>query len=116
QAAYLWAQLEQAEKINRRRLNLWRNYYQILKPLAKIGKLDLPIIPTYLQHNAHIFYIKLKDIKQRTAFNKHMKAANILSVFHYIVLHSSPAGYKFGRFHGDDCYTTKESNRLIRLP
>ncbi|HGJ5875926.1 MAG TPA: dTDP-4-amino-4,6-dideoxygalactose transaminase [Arsenophonus sp.] len=116
QAAYLWAQLEQADKINQRRLNLWKNYYLALKPLANIGKLDLPIISPNLAHNAHMFYIKLKDIDQRTAFNKHMQAANILSVFHYVALHSSPAGRKFGRFHGDDCYTTKESDRLVRLP
>ncbi|MDR5609498.1 MULTISPECIES: dTDP-4-amino-4,6-dideoxygalactose transaminase [unclassified Arsenophonus] len=116
QAAYLWAQLEQANKINQRRLALWKNYYQALKPFAEVGKLDLAVIPADLEHNAHMFYIKLKDIEQRTAFNKHMQAANILSVFHYVALHSSPAGHKFGRFHGDDCYTTKESDRLVRLP
>ncbi|MDR5611951.1 MAG: dTDP-4-amino-4,6-dideoxygalactose transaminase, partial [Arsenophonus sp.] len=116
QAVYLWAQLEQANKINQRRLALWKNYYQALKPFAEVGKLDLAVIPTDLEHNAHMFYIKLKDIEQRTAFNKHMQAANILSVFHYVALHSSPAGHKFGRFHGDDCYTTKESDRLVRLP
>lgn len=116
QAAYLWAQLEQAEKVNRRRLDLWKNYYQALKPLAEEGKLDLPVIPTDLQQNGHMFYIKLKDIAQRTAFNKHMQTVNILTVFHYVALHSSPAGHKFGRFHGDDCYTTKESDRLVRLP
>lgn len=116
QAAYLWAQLEQANKINQRRLALWKNYYQALKPFAEVGKLDLAVIPADLEHNAHMFYIKLKDIEQRTAFNKHMQAVNILSVFHYVALHSSPAGHKFGRFHGDDCYTTKESERLVRLP
>lgn len=116
QAAYLWAQLEQANKINQRRLALWKNYYQALKPFAEVGKLDLAVIPADLEHNAHMFYIKLKDIEQRTAFNKHMQAENILSVFHYVALHSSPAGRKFGRFHGDDCYTTKESDRLVRLP
>ncbi|WGO84813.1 dTDP-4-amino-4,6-dideoxygalactose transaminase [Arsenophonus apicola] len=116
QAAYLWAQLEQAEKVNRRRLDLWKNYYQALKPLAEDGKLDLPIIPTDLQQNGHMFYIKLKDIAQRTAFNKYMQTVNILTVFHYVALHSSPAGHKFGRFHGDDCYTTTESERLVRLP
>lgn len=116
QAAYLWAQLEQANKINQRRLALWKNYYQALKPLSEVGKLDLAVIPADLEHNAHMFYIKLKDIEQRTAFNKHMQAANILSVFHYVALHSSPEGHKFGRFHGDDCYTTKESDRLVRLP
>ncbi|MFP3019096.1 MAG: dTDP-4-amino-4,6-dideoxygalactose transaminase [Arsenophonus sp.] len=116
QAAYLWAQLEQAEKINRRRLDLWKNYYKFLKPLSEIGKIDLPVIPSYLKHNAHMFYIKLKDIEQRTIFNKYMKEKNIFSVFHYSALHTNPAGYKFGRFHGDDRYTTKESNRLVRLP
>ncbi len=116
QAAYLWAQLEQANKINQSRLALWKKYYEALKPFAEIGKLELAVIPVDLEHNAHTFYLKLKDIKQRTAFNKHMQAANILSVFHYVPLHSSPAGYKFGRFHGNDYYTTKESVRLVRLP
>ncbi|MGP1923955.1 MAG: dTDP-4-amino-4,6-dideoxygalactose transaminase [Arsenophonus sp. NEOnobi-MAG3] len=116
QAAYLWAQLEQANKINQYRLALWKNYYQALKPFAEVGKLELGVIPADIKHNAHMFYIKLKDIQQRTAFNKHMQAGNILSVFHYVALHSSPAGHKFGRFHGDDCHTTKESNRLVRLP
>ncbi|MFP3014195.1 MAG: dTDP-4-amino-4,6-dideoxygalactose transaminase [Arsenophonus sp.] len=116
QAAYLLAQLEQAEKVNRRRLYLWRNYYQAFKPLSENGKLDLPIIPIYLQHNAHIFYIKLKNVKEIIRFNKHMQTSNIFSALHYIALHSSPAGNKFGRFHGKDFYTTKESNRLVRLP
>ncbi|MGP1956543.1 MAG: dTDP-4-amino-4,6-dideoxygalactose transaminase [Arsenophonus sp. NC-PE1-MAG3] len=116
QAAYLWAQLEQANKINQNRLGLWKKYYEALKPFAEVGKLELAVIPVDIEHNAHMFYIKLKDIKQRTAFNKHMQAANILSVFHYLALHSSPAGHKFGRFHGNDYYTTKESVRLVRLP
>ncbi|MDT9587117.1 MAG: dTDP-4-amino-4,6-dideoxygalactose transaminase [Candidatus Arsenophonus melophagi] len=116
QAAYLWAQLEQAEQINQRRLDLWKNYYKMLKPLAEDHTLDLPVIPSYVQQNAHIFYIKLKDIEQRTVFEKHMKAMNIFTALHYIALHYSPAGRKFGYFHGKDCYTTKESNRLIRLP
>ncbi|MGP1946724.1 MAG: DegT/DnrJ/EryC1/StrS family aminotransferase, partial [Arsenophonus sp. ER-LPS3-MAG3] len=116
QAAYLWAQLEQAEKINQYRLNLWDNYYKMLKPLAEMDKLDLPVIPIDSQHNAHLFYIKLKDVEQRTEFNKYMRSANILSSSHYTVLHSSPAGNKFCRFHGYDRYTTKESDRLVRLP
>ncbi|MGP1871072.1 MAG: dTDP-4-amino-4,6-dideoxygalactose transaminase [Arsenophonus sp.] len=116
QAAYLWAQLEQAEKINQYRLNLWDNYYKMLKPLAEMDKLDLPVIPIDSQHNAHLFYIKLKDVEQKTEFNKYMRSANILSSSHYTVLHSSPAGNKFGRFHGYDRYTTKESDRLVRLP
>ncbi|MFP3029432.1 MAG: dTDP-4-amino-4,6-dideoxygalactose transaminase [Arsenophonus sp.] len=116
QAAYLWAQLEQANKINQYRIALWKNYYQALKPFAEVGKLELAVIPADIKHNAHMFYIKLKDIKQRAAFNKHMQEANILLAFHYVALHSSPAGHKFGRFHGYDCHTTKESNRLVRLP
>ncbi|MGP1959258.1 MAG: dTDP-4-amino-4,6-dideoxygalactose transaminase [Arsenophonus sp. NC-CH8-MAG3] len=116
QAAYLWAQLEQANKINQNRLALWKNYYKALKPFAEVGKLELAVIPVDLEHNAHMFYIKLKDIKQRAEFNKHMQTANILSEFHYVALHSSPGGDKFCRFHGNDYYTTKESLRLVRLP
>ncbi|KLN97996.1 dTDP-4-amino-4,6-dideoxygalactose transaminase [Moellerella wisconsensis] len=116
QAAYLWGQLEQADKINQRRLALWQTYYDALSPLAEAKKLALPIIPEGLQHNAHMFYIKLRDIEQRTAFNDYMKAHDVLTVFHYVALHTSPAGEEFGRFHGEDRYTTSESDRLVRLP
>ncbi|MDC9605482.1 dTDP-4-amino-4,6-dideoxygalactose transaminase [Xenorhabdus griffiniae] len=116
QAAYLWAQLELAEKINQRRLTLWKNYYQALKPLADAGHLALPIVPEGLEHNAHMFYIKLKDVEERSAFNRYMKENGILSVFHYVALHTSPAGEKCGRFHGEDRFTTRESDRLVRLP
>ncbi|MEQ1975477.1 dTDP-4-amino-4,6-dideoxygalactose transaminase [Xenorhabdus sp. SGI240] len=116
QAAYLWAQLELAEKINQRRLTLWENYYQALKPLADAGHLALPIVPEGLEHNAHMFYIKLKEIGARSAFNSYMKENGILSVFHYVALHTSPAGEKCGRFHGEDRFTTRESDRLVRLP
>ncbi|MBD1227485.1 dTDP-4-amino-4,6-dideoxygalactose transaminase [Xenorhabdus griffiniae] len=116
QAAYLWAQLELAEKINQRRLTLWDNYYQALKPLADAGHLALPIVPEGLEHNAHMFYIKLKDVEERSAFNRYMKENGILSVFHYVALHTSPAGEKCGRFHGEDRFTTRESDRLVRLP
>lgn len=116
QAAYLWAQLELAEKINQRRLTLWDNYYQALKPLADAGYLALPIVPEGLEHNAHMFYIKLKDVEERSAFNSYMKENGILSVFHYVALHTSPAGEKCGRFHGEDRFTTRESDRLVRLP
>lgn len=116
QAAYLWAQLEEAEKINQRRLLLWQRYYDALAPLAQAGKLALPIVPEGLKHNAHMFYIKLKDIEQRTEFNDYMKSHGILTVFHYVALHSSPAGEEFGRFDGEDRYTTSESDRLVRLP
>ncbi|UDG81228.1 dTDP-4-amino-4,6-dideoxygalactose transaminase [Candidatus Hartigia pinicola] len=116
QAAYLWAQFEHAEKINDRRLLLWQRYYDTLSPLEEEGKLILPIIVDSVQHNAHIFYIKLKNMEQGIVFNNYMKSHNILTVFHYVALHSSPAGKKFTRFHGEDHYTTRESNRLIRLP
>ncbi|MBE8597312.1 dTDP-4-amino-4,6-dideoxygalactose transaminase [Xenorhabdus sp. BG5] len=116
QAAYLWAQLELAEKINQRRLTLWKNYYQALKPLADAGHLALPIVPEGLEHNAHMFYIKLKDVEERSAFNSYMKENGILSVFHYVALHTSPAGEKCGRFHGEERFTTRESDRLVRLP
>ncbi|EMS1064161.1 dTDP-4-amino-4,6-dideoxygalactose transaminase [Providencia stuartii] len=116
QAAYLWAQLEEAEKINNRRLLLWQRYYEALSPLAQEGKLALPIVPEGLVHNAHMFYIKLKDVEERTAFNEYMKSNGVLTVFHYVALHTSPAGEEFGRFHGEDRYTTSESDRLVRLP
>lgn len=116
QAAYLWAQLEVADKINHRRLALWQTYYDALTPLAQAGRLTLPIVPEGLEHNAHMFYIKLRDIEERTAFNEHMKSHGVLTVFHYVALHTSPAGMEFGYFHGEDCYTTSESDRLVRLP
>lgn len=116
QAAYLWAQLEEAEKINERRLAFWQIYYDALTPLAEKGLLALPIVPEGLEHNAHMFYIKLKDIEQRTAFNDYMKEHGVLTVFHYVSLHTSPAGMKFGRFDGEDIFTTQESERLVRLP
>lgn len=115
-AAYLYAQLEVAEEMNNARLELWNRYYENLKPLAEAGKIDLPVVPEGCVHNAHMFYIKAKDIEERTALIAHLKANEILSVFHYIPLHTAPAGLKFARFHGEDKYTTKESERLARLP
>ena len=115
-AAYLYAQLEVAEEMNDARLELWNRYYENLKPLAEAGKIDLPVVPEGCVHNAHMFYIKAKDIEERTALIAHLKANEILSVFHYIPLHTAPAGLKFARFHGEDKYTTKESERLARLP
>lgn len=115
-AAYLYAQLEKADEINDARLALWNRYYENLKPLAKSGKIDLPTVPEGCVHNAHMFYIKAADIKERTALIDYLKANGVLSVFHYIPLHTAPAGKKFGRFHGEDRYTTKESERLARLP
>lgn len=116
QAAYLYAQLEQAEQINRKRLDLWQNYYQALQPLAEQGRVTLPTIPSHCQHNGHLFYLKLQNLADRTAFIDYLKQHGILAVFHYIPLHSSPAGQRFGRFSGEDRFTTSESERLVRLP
>ena len=115
-AAYLYAQLEQADMINENRLKSWNSYYEMLKPLADEGKIELPFIPKECVHNAHMFYIKLKDLDIRTRFIDYMKKNGVYCVFHYIPLHSAPAGEKYGRFHGNDNYTTKESERLVRLP
>ncbi len=115
-AAYLSAQLERAEEINRARLARWQQYYEALTPLAKEGCIELPVIPEGCVHNAHMFYIKTRDMAQRQALIEALRAQGILAVFHYLPLHSSPAGLKFGRFHGEDVYTTKESERLLRLP
>lgn len=115
-AAYLYAQLEIAEEINDARLACWNRYYENLTPLAEAGKIELPTIPEGCVHNAHMFYIKAKDIEERTALIDYLKSRDILSVFHYIPLHTAPAGQKFGRFCGEDRYTTRESERLARLP
>ncbi len=115
-AAYLFAQLELKEEINNDRLRSWNKYYELLKPLAEAGHIELPFIPEDCKHNAHMFYIKAKDIEERTELIKHIKQQGASAVFHYIPLHSSPAGVNFGRFHGEDKYTTKESDRLLRLP
>jgi len=116
QAAYLWAQLEAAERVNQQRLRLWQRYYDALQPLAAKGRIELPSLPVACEHNAHMFYIKLRDSDDRQALISWMKEAEILTVFHYIPLHSSPAGEEFGRFHGEDLFTTRESERLLRLP
>ncbi len=115
-AAYLYAQLEMADEINDIRLARWNRYRELLAPLAESGKIELPFIPEGCVHNAHMFYIKAKDMEERTALIRFLKANEILAVFHYVPLHSAPAGLKFGRFHGEDRYTTRESERLLRLP
>ena len=115
-AAYLWAQLEQADEINNNRLATWNTYYEALKYLEETGKLELPHIPTECTHNAHMFYVKLKNLEERTKFIAYLREHEVQSVFHYIPLHSAPAGQKFGHFHGEDVFTTKESERLARLP
>ncbi|MBE5865653.1 MAG: dTDP-4-amino-4,6-dideoxygalactose transaminase [Lachnospiraceae bacterium] len=115
-AAYLYAQLEKADEINDARIAAWNRYYERLTPLAKAGKIELPVVPEDCVHNAHMFYIKAHDIEERTALINHLKANDILAVFHYIPLHTAPAGLKYGRFHGEDVYTTAESEKLLRLP
>lgn len=115
-AAYLYAQLEIADDINEARLALWNRYYENLEPLAGAGKVELPVVPEGCVHNAHMFYLKAADLDERTALIAYLKEKGIMSVFHYIPLHTAPAGKRFGRFHGTDRYTTKESERLARLP
>jgi dTDP-4-amino-4,6-dideoxygalactose transaminase len=112
-AAYLYAQLEQAEKILQNRLNSWNLYYKNLKILEENNFLQLPIIPDNCEHNAHMFYIKLKNLKERTSLMLFLKENDIISTFHYIPLHTSPAGKKYGRFKGEDVYTTNESEKLL---
>ena len=115
-AAYLACQLDHADEIFDDRMNSWNIYYEGLKDLADAGKIELPYIPDYCTHNAHMFYIKVKDVDERTALIDFLKSNDILSVFHYVPLHSAIAGLKYGRFNGEDIYTTKESERLLRLP
>lgn len=115
-AAYLYAQLEMAEEINNARLACWDRYYENLKPLAEAGYIELPVVPEGCVHNAHMFYIKAKDIEERTELIAFLKSREVHSVFHYIPLHSAPAGQKYARFHGEDKFTTRESERLTRLP
>ena len=115
-AAYLMAQLEMADEINENRLQSWTRYNEGLQDLAQEGVIELPYIPEECAHNAHMFYIKTKDMEERKALISYLKERDIAAVFHYVPLHSAPAGLRFGRFHGEDRYTTKESERLLRLP
>lgn len=115
-AAYLYAQLEESQKIYDDRMRSWKQYYEMLEPLAEEGYIELPYVPAECTHNAHMFYIKTKDLQERTSLISYLKESGIGAVFHYIPLHDSPAGKKMGRFHGTDKYTTKESERLLRLP
>ena len=115
-AAYLYAQLEVCDEINADRMRTWKHYDAALRPLAEDGLLDVPFIPEGCVHNAHMYYIKAKDLAERTALISHLKANGVQAVFHYIPLHSAPAGRKFGRFSGEDEFTTRESERLVRLP
>lgn len=115
-AAYLWAQLEKADEINENRLATWNSYYDAFKILEKKGKISLPTVPNDCSHNAHMFYLKTHTLKERQEYIDFMKKNDILCVFHYVPLHSAPAGLKFGRFAGKDIYTSSESDRLVRLP
>lgn len=115
-AAYLWAQLEEAVGINEDRLKSWDIYFSGLEDLAARECIELPTIPGGCEHNAHMFYIKTRDMNERTALIKYLRENDIEAVFHYVPLHSSAGGKKYGRFNGEDIYTTKESERLLRLP
>ena len=115
-AAYLYAQLEAADEIDKKRMAIWEMYDETLRPLAERGLIEQPFIPEGAVHNAHMYYIKVKDLDQRTRLINHLKENGVMAVFHYVPLHSSAAGRRFGRFNGEDVYTTKESERLLRLP
>lgn len=115
-AAYLYAQLELADQITADRMKTWNMYYEAFEELENAERIERPFIPADCKHNAHMFYLKCKDLEERTEFIDFLKKNEILAVFHYIPLHSAPAGKSFGRFNGEDVYTTKESERLVRLP
>ena len=115
-AAYLYAQLEKADEINNDRLRSWEEYNNAFKPLEEKGLVSLPVVPEGCVHNAHMYHIKCRSLDERTEFISFLKEHGIMAVFHYVPLHSAPAGLKFGRFHGEDKYTTADSDRLVRLP
>ena len=115
-AAYLWAQLELADEITKARMDRWNQYDALLRDLAEKGLIEQPFVPDYCTHNAHMYYIKMRDLEQRSDFINFMKSKDVLTVFHYVPLHTAPAGLKYGRFHGEDNFTTRESDRLVRLP
>ncbi len=115
-AAFLWAQLEEAERITRERLAIWNRYHGMLAPLEQQGLLRRPVIPGDCQHNGHIYYVLLPPGTDRQKVLRELKQLGIYSVFHYVPLHSSPAGRRFGRAQGDLALTTSLSERLIRLP
>jgi dTDP-4-amino-4,6-dideoxygalactose transaminase len=116
QCAYLWGQLERAEAITKSRLSTWTRYRGGLASLADAGRVELPVVPDNCVHNGHMFYLKVRDLQERTALLAHLKEDGIYAVFHYIPLHSAPAGVQHGRLEGNDRFTTKESERLLRLP
>jgi len=116
QAAYLYAQLEAAQQIKQTRLAVWQRYFDVLRPFAEQGRVVLPSCPPACEQNGHLFYLKWRDIDERNAFIEWLKQHDILAVFHYVPLHSSPAGRQFGTFIGQDRFTSSESERLVRLP
>ena len=115
-AAYLYAQLEAADKINEKRRSIWNRYWDGLEKLSDEGKIIRPTIPEGCVHNAHMFYLKARDLEERTALISYLKEQGVQAVFHYIPLHTAPAGRRYGMFAGEDRYTTRESERLVRLP
>ncbi len=115
-AAYLYAQLELAKEITAARLSVWNRYHEAFAELEAAGKITRPFVPEYCEHNAHMYYLKCKDLEERTRLIAFLKEQGVMAVFHYVPLHTAPAGEKFARFHGEDVYTTRESERLVRLP
>lgn len=115
-AAYLYAQLEQADHINENRMSSWNSYYEQLKELEDKGRVSLPVIPKECEHNAHMFYVKTASLDERVALASFLKENGVETAFHYVPLHTAPAGSRFGRFHGEDKYTTNTFERLLRLP
>lgn len=115
-AAYLYAQLQIADEMNEDRLKSWNTYYEALQPLSLDGRIELPFVPKHCTHNAHMFYIKCKDREERSALIQYLLQDGILAASHYVPLHSATAGLKYSTFHGEDRYTTKDSERLLRLP
>lgn len=116
QAAYLWGQLNLADQIRDNRLAIWTRYHEAFKPLIASGTVDGPVLPAATMHNAHMFFLKVRDLEVRTALIDHLKQSGVMAVFHYVPLHSTPFGQTVGRFHGEERYTTRESERLVRLP
>ena len=116
QAAYLWGQLNCAEEIRDNRLAIWERYHQSFEALVASGAVEGPILPEATAHNAHMYYLKVRDLEERTALIDHLKQAGVMAVFHYVPLHSTPFGQTVGRFHGEERYTIRESERLVRLP
>ena len=115
-AAYLWAQFEEADSIISKRIDIWNRYNEAFKVYNEEEKIELPFVPHECKHNAHLFYIKFKSVNERTDYIKYMKENGIICAFHYVPLHSAPAGLQYGRFFEKDIYTTSESEKLVRLP